>query len=61
MKTGCIPLHFLREIRRDKTMSNEDWTRMAVELGLDGTEMYEPLDPPLTTYFDPHGWITPIT
>jgi sugar phosphate isomerase/epimerase len=42
MKIGCIPLCFGREIRRDRTMSLEDWIRMAVELCLDGTEIYEP-------------------
>ena len=42
MKLSLIPLNFGREIRRDRTMSNEDWIRMAVELGLDGTEVYEP-------------------
>jgi sugar phosphate isomerase/epimerase len=42
MKLSLIPLNFGREIRRDRTMSNEDWIRMAVELGLDGTEIYEP-------------------
>ena len=42
MKIGCIPLNFGRQIRRDKTMTNEDWFRMAVELGLDATEIFEP-------------------
>ncbi len=42
MKLSLIPLNFGRQIRRDRTMSNEDWIRMAVELGLDGTEVYEP-------------------
>ncbi|UCG82505.1 MAG: hypothetical protein JSW38_09955, partial [Dehalococcoidia bacterium] len=42
MKIGCIPLNFGRQIRREKTMTNEDWFRMAVELGLDATEVYEP-------------------
>ncbi len=41
MKIGCIPLNFGRQIR-DKTMSNEDWFRMAVELRLDASEVYEP-------------------
>jgi len=41
MKLSLIPLNFGRELLRDKTMSTEDWIRMAVELGLDGTEMYE--------------------
>jgi sugar phosphate isomerase/epimerase len=42
MKIGCIPLNFGAQIRRDKTMTNEDWFRMAVELGLDSSEVYEP-------------------
>lgn len=42
MKLSLIPLNFGRQIRRDRTMSNEDWMRMAVQLGLDGTEIYEP-------------------
>ena len=42
MKLSLIPLNFGRQVRRDRTMSNEDWIRMAVELGLDGTEVYEP-------------------
>ncbi|MHA1216959.1 MAG: sugar phosphate isomerase/epimerase family protein [Candidatus Thorarchaeota archaeon] len=41
MKLSLIPLNFGREMLRDRTMSTEDWIRMAVELGLDGTEMYE--------------------
>ena len=41
MKTSCIPLHFIREFV-DGTMSQENWIRMAVELGLDGTEICEP-------------------
>lgn len=42
MKIGCIPLCFGQQIKRDKTMTVEDWIAMAVELGLDATEMYEP-------------------
>ncbi len=42
MKLGCIPLNFGAQIRRDKTMTNEDWFKMAVELGLDASEVYEP-------------------
>ena len=42
MKLSLIPLNFGREIRGDRTMSNEDWMRMAADLGLDGTEIYEP-------------------
>jgi sugar phosphate isomerase/epimerase len=41
MKLSCIPLNFGRQILQERTMSNEDWIRMAVELGLDGTEIYE--------------------
>ena len=41
MKLSLIPLNFARQIRRDKTMTNEDWIRMAVDLGLDGTEVYD--------------------
>lgn len=42
MKFSCVPLNFYRQIGYDKTMSNEDWIAMAAELGLDGTEIYEP-------------------
>lgn len=42
MKISCIPLCFSKEIKKEKTMSIEDWIRMAVELGLDATEIYEP-------------------
>lgn len=42
MKISCIPLCFSKEIKKDKTMSVEDWIQMAVELNLDATEMYEP-------------------
>lgn len=42
MKISCIPLCFSKEIKKDKTMSVEDWIRMAVELNLDATEIYEP-------------------
>lgn len=42
MKLSCIPLNFYREMGRDKTMSYEDWISMAVELGLDAIEIYEP-------------------
>ena len=41
MKISIIPLCYGREFR-DGTMSQEDWIREAVELGLDGIEMYEP-------------------
>jgi len=42
MKVSCIPICFFRDILQAKTMSIEDWIRMASELGLDGIEMYEP-------------------
>jgi|TARA_B100000315_G_scaffold258503_1_gene310905 sugar phosphate isomerase/epimerase len=41
MKLSCVPLNFGRQIVRDKTMTNEDWIDMAVDFGLDGTEIYE--------------------
>ncbi len=37
---SCIPLCFWKEMQTEKTMSNEDWIHMAVELGLDGTEIF---------------------
>ena len=42
MRFGCIPLNFYKQIARDKTMTYEDWIKMAVGLGLDGIEIYEP-------------------
>jgi len=39
---SCIPLCFWKEMYTEKTMSYEDWIRMAVEFGLDGTEVFEP-------------------
>ncbi len=39
---SCIPLCFWKEMHVEKTMSQEDWIRMAVELGLDATEIFEP-------------------
>ncbi len=41
MKLSCIPVCFFAAILRDKTMSREDWLKIAVEVGLDGTEIYE--------------------
>ena len=41
MKMSCIPVCFFGAIQREKTMSREDWIKMAVELGLDGTEIDE--------------------
>ena len=40
---SCIPLCFWKEMHTEKTMSYEDWIRLAVEFGLDGTEIFEPL------------------
>lgn len=39
---SCIPLNFGRQIAYERTMSYEDWMRMAVEFGLDATEIYDP-------------------
>ena len=39
---SCIPLCFWKELHTEKTMSLEDWVHMAVEFGLDGTEIFEP-------------------
>lgn len=40
---SCIPLNFGRQMGGEKkTMTYEDWIRMAVEFGLDGTEIYQP-------------------
>lgn len=41
MKLSCIPVCFFGPILQEKTMSREDWLTMAVEVGLDGTEIYE--------------------
>ena len=41
MKLSCIPVCFFGAIMREKTMSREDWLKIAVEVGLDGTEIYE--------------------
>jgi len=41
MKLSCIPVCFAQAILRDKTMSREDWLSVAVEVGLDGTEVFE--------------------
>ncbi len=42
MGFSCIPLCFWKEMHTEKTMSYEDWIRMAVEFGLNGTEIFEP-------------------
>jgi len=46
---SCIPLNFYKELNRSKdepdltkTMSFEEWVSMAVEFGLDATEVYDP-------------------
>jgi len=39
---SCIPILFFTDMLQRKTMSVEDWIRMASKLGLDGIEMYEP-------------------
>jgi sugar phosphate isomerase/epimerase len=42
MKLSCIPVFFFDPaIPRDKTMSSEDWLSVAVDVGLDGTEVFE--------------------
>lgn len=41
MKISIIPLCYGKEFS-DGTMSQEDWIKEAVELGLDGIELYEP-------------------
>ncbi|HJN52462.1 MAG: sugar phosphate isomerase/epimerase family protein [Pseudomonadales bacterium] len=41
MKTSIIPLCYGKQFT-DGTMSQEDWIKEAVELGLDGIELYEP-------------------
>jgi sugar phosphate isomerase/epimerase len=38
---SCIPILFFTEIIERKTMSVEDWIRIASKVGLDGIEMYE--------------------
>lgn len=41
MKISCLPVTFFGPIFRDKTMTREDWFKIAAEVGLDGTEIYE--------------------
>ncbi len=41
MKLSCIPVCFARAILRDKTMSREDWLTVAVDVGLNGTEIFD--------------------
>ena len=53
MKISIIPLCYMKEFA-DGTMSQEDWIKEAVELGLDGIELYEPF----LTGLDPSGKAT---
>ena len=39
---SCIPLLFFPDMLQTRTMSVEEWIKMASKLGLDGIEMYEP-------------------
>lgn len=41
MKLSCLPVTFFGEIMGKKTMTREDWIKIAVEHGLDGTEVYD--------------------
>jgi sugar phosphate isomerase/epimerase len=41
-RISCIPILFFADMLQTKTMSVENWIRMASKLGLDGIEMYEP-------------------
>ncbi len=41
MKLSCIPVCFARAILRDKTMSREDWIETALDVGLNGTEIFD--------------------
>lgn len=41
MKTSWAPFQFQRQMI-EKAMANGEWIEMAVELGLDPTEIYEP-------------------
>jgi len=42
MKTSCIPICFFSRMLNEKSLSLEDWIRMAADIGLDGIEMYKP-------------------
>ena len=42
MQISCIPICLFKELLHDKTLSLKEWINMAVDLGLDGIEMYEP-------------------
>lgn len=41
MKLSCIPICFFDAMIREKTMFFEDWVKIAVELKLDGIELYQ--------------------
>ncbi len=41
MKMSCLPVTFFGEILQKKTMTREDWIKIAVAHGLDGTEVYD--------------------
>ena len=42
MKVSCIPICFFGRMLNEKSLSLEDWTRIAADVGLDGIEMYRP-------------------
>lgn len=42
MRTSCIPICFFGRMLSEKSLSLEDWIRMAADIGLDGIEMYKP-------------------
>jgi sugar phosphate isomerase/epimerase len=42
MRLSCIPICFFNDLINIRTMSLNDWVKMAHELDLDGIEMYKP-------------------
>jgi sugar phosphate isomerase/epimerase len=42
MKLSCIPICFIDDLINTRTSSLGDWVQMALELDLDGIEMYKP-------------------
>lgn len=42
MKLSCIPICLFDHLVNTRRLTLRDWVRMAVELGLDGIEMYKP-------------------
>ena len=42
MQISCIPICLFKELLQDKTLPLKEWVNMAVDLKLDGIEMYEP-------------------